>query len=170
MLNNVNIIDSYHISFNTYLIEPMNHGGKLYSRIYDQQGEFIVNKKPLFIVRKSCQVMGSNYNTARLVSKRFFGDEKHKLPIIISHDYGIPCVFFPLLSPTSPNNVWIGLHAITNIRRSKDFTEITLKNGKEVILQINYPSFCSQYVCAAMLQKFATTQRLIIQNELPFNI
>lgn len=168
MLEDVNVVNSYHISFNTYLIEPMEHGEKLYSRVYDKNGEIIVERKPLYIVRKSCYAMGSNYNAARMVAKRFFGKEKHKLPIIISHDYGIPCVFFPLLSPASPSNVWIGLHAIINIRRLKDFTEITLKNGKELVLQINYSSFCSQYVCATMLQKYAANQRLIIQNELPF--
>lgn len=165
-MEHTNIVDSYHVSFNTYLVEPIQHEDKLFSRVYDKSGEVIVSRKPLYIIRKSCLLMGSNYNAARETSKSFFGKEKHKLPIIISHDYGIPCVFFPLLSPTSPNNLWIGLHAITNIRRYNDCTEITLKNGKEIILHVHYSSFCSQYVSATMLQKYAKNQRLILQNEL----
>lgn len=168
MLENVNVVDAYHISFNTYLIEPIKHGDKLFSHIYDKNGEVIVERKPIYIVRKSCHDLGTNYNATRIVAKRFFGNEKHKLPIIIFHDFGIPCVFFPLLSPTSSNNIWIGLHAITNIRRHHDCTQITLKNGKEILLQLNFPSFCSQYVNATMLQKYATKQRSIIQNELSF--
>lgn len=168
MPENINVVDYYHLSFNSYLIEPVKHEDKLFSRVYDKTGEVIVGRKPIYIVRKSCQVMGNNYKAAREVSKRFFGKEKHKLPIIISHDYGIPCVFFPLLSPASPSNVWIGLHAVTNIRRSKDCTEITLKDGKELLLNVNYSSFCSQYVSASMLQKYATNERLIFQNEMPF--
>lgn len=165
MLKNRTFIESYRISFNTYLIMPIKHGEKLYSHVYDKNGEYIVERKPLYIVRKSCEVLGYNYNHAKNFSKSFFGKEKHKLPIIITHD-GIPNVFFPLFSPSSPNNIWIGLHAITNIRRHKEFTEITLIDGREKVLHINYASFCSQYVCATMLQKHASHQRIIIRNEL----
>lgn len=167
MSKRLNVVDSYHISFNTYLIEPIVHGDVIYSRVYDKSGIVTVSRKPIYIIRKSCILMGTNYRMARLLSKRFFGNEKHKVPIIISHDYGMPCVFFPLLSPTSPNNVWVGLHAIINIRRLKDSTEVTLKDGRELVLNLNYSSFCTQYVSASMLQKFGTNQRLILKNEVP---
>ncbi len=171
MFGNENIIDSYHISFNTYLIEPITKEGKLYSHVYDKGGEYVVGRKPLYIVRNSCNVLGSNYNNSMKMARIFFGKDKHKLPIVITHDFGIPNVFFPLFSPSSPNNMWIGLHGIANIRRLKEFTEITLKDGKELIIEINYASFCAQYVSATMLQKFASQQRLIIRNELnpPFD-
>ncbi|MDN4492252.1 competence protein ComK [Ureibacillus aquaedulcis] len=165
MLKNIILIESYRISFNTYLIMPIKNGEKLYCHVYDKNGEFIVERKPIYIVRKSCEILGYNYNHAKNFSKSFLGKAKHKLPIIITHD-GIPNVFFPLFSPTSPNNIWVGLHAITNIRRHKEFTEITLIDGKEFVLPINYASFCSQYVCATMLQKHASQQRIIIRNEL----
>ena len=168
MLENVTVIDSYHISFNTYLIVPTKHGEKLYSHVFDKHGEYVVERKPLYIVRNSCTVLGGNYNNSKRMAKCFFGKEKHKLPIVVTHDFGIPTVFFPLLSPSSPNNIWIGLHAIINIRRVNDLTEITLRDGKELVLQINYASFCSQYVCATMLQKYASHQRTLIRNELNF--
>ena len=166
MLKNSIVIDSYHISFNTYLIVPVKHGEKLYSHVYDKSGEYVVEQKPLYIVRNSCNVLGNNYNNAKKIAKCFLGKEKHKLPIVVTHDFGIPNVFFPLLSPSSSNNIWIGLHAITNIRRLKEFTEITLKNGTELVLPLNYASFCSQYVSATMLQKHVAHQRSTIRNEL----
>ncbi len=165
-MKNLKSIDSYHLSFNSYLIEPLEHGDKLYSRIYDKSGEVIVSRKPLYIIRKSCDLMGSRYNAAREVSKKFLGDGKHKLPIIIAYDYGVPLVFFPILSPTSPSNVWIGLHSIINIQPLKDRTKITLKDDREIILQLPQSSFNNQYVRATMLQKHASNQRLIIQNDL----
>lgn len=167
-METLNFVDSYYVSFDTYLIEPLKHGDKLFSRIYEKGGEVIVGRKPIYLIRKSCSLTGTNYKSARIMSKSFFGKEKHKLPVIISHDYGIPCVFFPLLSPASPNNVWVGLHAIINIRRHNDCTEITLKDGREMTLHVHYTSFCSQYVSASMLQKYASNQRLVIQSELPF--
>lgn len=166
MVENKNIINTYHISFNTYLIVPIKQGEKIHSQVYDGNGVHVVEQKPLYIVRNSCNVLGSNYNNAKNISKSFFGKEKHKLPIIITHDFGIPNVFFPLLSPSSPNNIWIGLHGIINIRRLKEFTEITLKDGRDLVLPINYSSFCSQYVCATMLQKYASNQRTTIRNEI----
>ncbi|KGR90535.1 hypothetical protein CD30_10705 [Ureibacillus massiliensis 4400831 = CIP 108448 = CCUG 49529] len=160
------IVDSYHLSFNSYLIKPIKKGEKLYSCVYDKSGEVIVSRKPLYIIRKSCILMGTSYTAAREVSKSFFGKEKHKLPIIIAYDYGIPLVFFPILSPASPNNVWVALHSIVNIQKADDCTLITLKDDREIKLQVHYTSFCTQYVCATMLQKYGSNQRLIIQNDL----
>ncbi|KGR80593.1 competence protein ComK [Ureibacillus manganicus] len=157
-------VNSYYLSFNSYLIEPIQHGDKLYSRVYDKSGEVVVSRKPLYIIRKSCDLMGSRYNAAREVSKNFLGPDKHKLPIIIAYDYGVPLVFFPILSPTSPSNVWVGLHSIINIQQDMDQTKITLKDDREIILQVPQSSFNNQYVRATMLQKHASNQRLIIQN------
>ncbi|SOC35010.1 competence protein ComK [Ureibacillus acetophenoni] len=159
-------VDSYYLSFNSYLIEPIEHGDKLYSRVYDKSGEVIVSRKPLYIIRKSCDLMGSKYNAAREFSKRFLGDSKHKLPVIIAYDYGVPLVFFPILSPTSSSNVWVGLHSIINIQSVNDQTKITLKDEREIILQLPQTSFNNQYVRATMLQKHASNKRLIIQNDL----
>lgn len=158
-------VDSYILSKNTYLVESIKHEDKLFSRVYDKTGEIIVRRKPLKLIRDTCKMMGGNYNSARSYSKSFFGNEKHKLPIIVSHNYGIPCVFFPLYSPTSPNNVWVGLHAIINIRKKNNTTVITLKDDREITLFVNYSSFCSQYVCATMLHKHFLNQRLILEQE-----
>ena len=154
------IVNTYHVTKDTYIIEPINHEGKPFTRIYDKSGEVIISKKPLSVIRDSCKNMGSSLKFAQQVSKEFFGEEKHKLPIIISFHFGLPFVVFPLLSPSSPNNIWIGLNGVSKIRRKNSQTEVTLKDGREFTLQINYASFCIQYVCAMLLFKHAQTKRL----------
>ncbi|CAM5190716.1 Competence protein ComK OS=Ureibacillus acetophenoni OX=614649 GN=SAMN05877842_101208 PE=4 SV=1 [Ureibacillus acetophenoni] len=167
-MKNLKSVNSYHLSFNSYLIEPIEHGDKLYSRVYDKSGEVIVSRKPLYIVRKSCELMGTKYNAAREYSKKLLGDGKHKYPVIIAYDYGVPLVFFPILSPSSPNNIWIGLHSMINTIPSptKDQITLVLKDDREITLQVPLATFNFQYVRASMLQKQASNQRLIIQNDL----
>lgn len=159
-------IDLYYITPNTYLIEPVEHNGKYHSIVYDKFGVFYVDKRPLRILNDTLKKLGTSYKAAIEFSKSFLGKEKHKLPIVMSYDQ--PYTFLPLLSPNSSKNIWIAQHAIINIRKCGDSTEITLKNDHEFILPLHYTSFCTQYVCATMLQKFAIKQREVIQRELDF--
>ncbi|MBB5150414.1 MULTISPECIES: competence protein ComK [Ureibacillus] len=158
------VIDWYYITPNTYLIEPVEHKGKHCSLVYDKFGIFYVDKKPLKLVGDTLKKLGTTYKASTDFSKRFFGKEKHKLPIVLSYDQ--PYAFFPLLSPYSSKNIWIAQHAIINIQKCEDSTIITLKNDYEITLPIHYPSFCTQYVCATMLLKFALKQREAIHKEL----
>lgn len=160
-------IDFYYITPNTYLIEPIERNGKYHSIVYDKHGMFFVNKRPFRILSDTLKKLGTTYKVANEFSKKFLGKEKHKVPIVMSYDQ--PYTFLPLLSPYSSKNIWIAQHAIINIRKCDDSsTEITLKNGCEFILPLHYTSFCAQYVCATMLQKFAIKQREVVQKELGF--
>lgn len=159
-------IDFYYITPNTYLIEPIEHNGKCYSIVYDRHGVFFVKKKPLRILNDTLKKLGTTYKAATNFSKKFLGKEKHKLPIVMSYDQ--PYTFLPLFSPHSSKNIWIAQHAIINIRKCNDTTVITLKNDCEFVLPLHYTSFCTQYVCATMLKKFAIKQREVVQKELGF--
>ncbi|QCR31552.1 competence protein ComK [Lysinibacillus sp. SGAir0095] len=161
---NVPVLKSYHITLDTYLIEPIMCGEKIYSYVYDKKGEFIVERKPFYIVRRSCDVLGYNYKSAIKFSKEFFGKDKHKLPILIAHD-GKPNILFPIYSPTSPNNIWVGLHGIANIGVNKHPSEITLLDGKEKTLPVSITSLNSQYVYATMLYKYSSQLKMMIQNK-----
>lgn len=160
------MMDWYYITPNTYLIEPIEYKGKPCSRVHDKFGIFYVDKKPLKLLNDTFKKLGTSYKAANDFSKRFFGKEKHKVPIVLSYDQ--PYTFFPLLSPYSSKNIWIAQHAIINIQKRGDSTFVTLKNDYETLLPIHYTSFCTQYVCATMLLKFALKQREMIQKELGF--
>lgn len=147
-----NVLGSYLMSFNTYYVEPVTHGHRVYSRVIDKHNEVIVAKKPLQIVRKSCTFLGTTYEATRMLSKEFFGNQ-HKLPIILTHDFGIPCVFIPTCSPKSDTNAWIGLHAIEHAQPYKNFTKVLLKNDDELIVPTQFASFSKQYMNGMMLHK-----------------
>lgn len=152
------VLGSYLMSFNTYYIEPTRHGHEIYSRVIDKHNEVIVALKPMQIVRKSCLFLGTTYEATRHLSKQFFGNQ-HKLPIILTHDFGIPCVFIPTCSPKSHANTWIGLHAIEEASPCKDGTKVLLKNDDELIVPATYSSFSKQFLNASMLHKHFTKVR-----------
>lgn len=156
--------DWYYITPNTYVVEPVEYNGKSCSRVYDKFEIFYIDKKPLKLLNDTFRKLGTTYKASMDFSKRFLGKGKHKVPIVLSYDQ--PYAFFPLLSPYSSKNIWIAQHAIINIQKCEDSTIITLKNDYEITLPIHYPSFCTQYVCATMLLKFALKQREAIHKEL----
>lgn len=152
MKNHANVLGSYLMSFNTYYVEPFIHENQVFSRVIDKHNEVIVAKKPIQIVRKSCSFLGTTYEATRLLSKEFFGNQ-HKLPIILTHDFGIPCVFIPTCSPKSDMNAWIGLHAIEQALPFKNGTKVLLKNGEELEISTQFNSFSKQYTNGTMLHK-----------------
>jgi len=163
-----NILGSYVMSFNTYYVEPVMHENRLYSRVIDKHNSVTVARKPLQIIRKSCLFLGTTYEATRTLSKQFFGNQ-HKLPIILTHDFGIPCVFIPTCSPKSDANIWIGLHAVEQALPYKDGTKILLINGEELILSTHYSSFSKQYMNATMLHKhFTKVRRNMLDHSVQF--
>ena len=158
MRKDIPVLDSYQIRLDTYLIAPFQDGEKIYSYVYDKSGEYIVKRKPLYIVRRSCKLLGYSYKSALQFSKDFFGKDKHKVPILLPHE-GIPNILFPLYSPSGTNNIWVGLHGIANVGDHKELLqEITLLDGKEKTLPVSKTSFDSQYLRAIKLFTHASLQ------------
>lgn len=93
-----NFVNGYLISFNTYLLQPIQHDSKVFTHVIDKHNELIVTRKPMHVLRKSCLSLGSTYEAAKQSAKRFFGNQ-HKLPIVVAFDYGYPCIFLPTFSP-----------------------------------------------------------------------
>ncbi|GLC87780.1 competence protein ComK [Lysinibacillus piscis] len=153
-----NYANGYLMSFNTYLLEPVPHGSKTFTRVIDKHNELIITRKPMHILRKSCISLGTTYEAAKYSAKRFFGNQ-HKLPIVVAYDYGFPCIFLPTYSPNSIHNIWIGLHAIINIKPSKLGCIVTLKNNQDIELPIQYASISKQFVNASMLYKHYMNER-----------
>lgn len=159
-----NILGSYIMSFNTFYLEPFKKDNRIYSRIIDKHNEIIVSQKPMYVIRKSCLFLGTNYEATRSLSKQFFGNQ-HKLPIILTHDFGIPCIFIPIFSARSDLNAWIGLHAIEQAMPFQNGTKVILKNGEELMLSTQYGAFSKQFVNAFMLKKhFLKVRRALIED------
>lgn len=66
-----NYVNGYLMSFNTYLLEPIQHESKIFTRVIDKHNELIVTRKPLHVLRKSCISLGTTYEAAKHSAKRF---------------------------------------------------------------------------------------------------
>lgn len=159
MTNEPFFVPSYIVSSTTFLLRPHISHDKIHTIIYDKQGKIMFADKPLKIIRSTCRMHGTTFTAIQRKAKLFFGNARHKLPILLTTDYGNPCIFFPLFSPHSPNNAWINLHAITNIKEVGEETIVTLSISTEVTLPIHYKSFNQQYVRAMMYYKYLVHQR-----------
>lgn len=163
-----NYINVYLMSFNTYLLQPVKHESKIFTRVIDKHNELIVTRKPMHVLRKSCISLGTTYEAAKQSAKRFFGNQ-HKLPIVVAYDFGYPCIFLPTYSPNSVQNMWIGLHAISNITPSEIGCVVTLKNDKRIELPIKYASISKQFVNASMLYKHYMDERKQLTYNTPYD-
>ncbi|MGE7090226.1 competence protein ComK [Lysinibacillus sp. NPDC048646] len=163
-----NYVNGYLMSFNTYLLQPIQHDSKIFTRVIDKHNELIVTRKPMHVLRKSCLSLGTTYEAAKYSAKRFFGNQ-HKLPIVVAYDYGFPCIFLPTYSPNSIHNTWIGLHAISNIIPNEIGCIVTLKNGMHIELTITYASISKQFVNASMLYKHYMGERKQLSQDAPYH-
>lgn len=157
---------AYLISFDTLLITPTQHEGQLVSQIIDKNFETVVLRKPIYLIRKTCLTLGMSYEMARKNAKSFFTNQ-HKLPIVIAHHYGMPCIFFPTLSPSSPHNSWVGLHAVKRIDPIGEGCMLTLITNQRITLDVSYTTMLKQYANATLLYRhFKKEQQVLVHESL----
>ncbi|WP_339175284.1 competence protein ComK [Solibacillus sp. FSL R5-0691] len=159
MISNLTQKTNYIISNSTFCLQSYQQRDKIHTAILDKYGQSTSPYKPLKIIRDTCRLHGSSYDASKYQARRFFGENKHKLPIMVAYDFGDPCILFPLFSPFSPQNVWLSLNPIINISEDGDKTLVTFVDNTEVSLDINMKSFNQQYVRAAMYYKYLLLQR-----------
>ena len=159
MTSNIPQNSNYIISNSTFCLSSYEYRDKIHTVILDKYGKVSSPYKPLKLIRNTCRLHGSSYEASKYQARRFFGENKHKLPVMVAYDFGEPCILFPLFSPYSPQNIWIALNSIINISEAGDKTRVTFLNGTEVHFAIHMKSFNQQYVRAAMFYKHLLLQR-----------
>ena len=102
---------NYLVSFNTIALVPIWIENNLYTRVIENHIEFLVKMKPSAIIKKSLIFYGNSYKLATFFSRESIG-HLHKLPLMISHDFGVPLIMMPTLSAESEGNIWISFPAI----------------------------------------------------------
>lgn len=157
----------YILSFSTYALIPHKKGHRLCTKVIDKRGTVILQRKPMYFVQSSCRALGTRYEAARAIAKAFFVNQ-HKVPIAIAQDFGVPCIFFPIFSPSSDQNYWLALHAIVHIEPHPDGCIITLKNEEQLVIPLRHTAFAKQYANATLLYKFYKTRRQEIILDAPF--
>ena len=153
------IAGDYIISFDTLMLQPTITNNKIATRIIERNGEFVVPRKPLHIVKKSCSFYGGSLINSTNIAKLALG-KRHKAPIIIAHDFGIPYIFLPTMSPNSELNAWVSYHAIENIEPDNLNSIIHLDNGTSQQVKVSATTMYRQFAFAAILEKaFLKKQR-----------
>ncbi|MFJ8066048.1 competence protein ComK [Psychrobacillus sp. NPDC096426] len=123
---------SFLVSFDTAVLQPIVINNKVFTKAISYSGESkIIGKKPYDIVRYSCSYYGSTFQQSTKLSKEAIGNYL-KLPILIAHDFGSPCILIPILSPKSDLNTWFSLGAIESFYPSEGGCTIVLANGQMI--------------------------------------
>lgn len=124
--------NSFFISFETAVLQPIVVNNMVFTKVTNFSGETkIINKKPFDIVRHSCSFYGSSFQHTVRLSRDAIGNYL-KLPILIAHDFGNPCILLPILSPKSDLNVWFSFKAISSFYPSEDGCVVVLSNGQTI--------------------------------------
>ncbi|WP_166462426.1 competence protein ComK [Psychrobacillus vulpis] len=142
---------SFLVSFETAVLQPIQMNNKIFTKVTNISGETtIIGRKPYDIVRQSCSYYGSSFQQSVKLSKEALGNY-HKLPTIIAHDYGNPCILIPTLSPKSDLNVWFSYRTIQSFHSSEEGCVVVLTNGHSVLINSSAATISRQIAFANML-------------------
>ncbi|MEK3976273.1 competence protein ComK [Psychrobacillus sp. FSL K6-2684] len=139
------------MSFETASLQPLVVNNKVYTKVINFSGEsFIVSKKPYEIVRYSCAFYGSSFQHAVNLSRETIGNY-FKLPIVLAHDYGSPCILLPILSPKSDLNIWFSFQAIEAFYPTQKGSTIVLPNGDTIDVPVSTNTISRQIAYSNIL-------------------
>ena len=147
---NKNNISTHVISYKSLVLEPFYFESRLGTRIYEGDQIFTVPWKPLHSVFRSCRHYGTSYKSARNNAMTFLHN-RHKLPIVVAYDNGLPLVAIPMMSPKSDLNTWVLFHAIINFEETGNGCLIYLKYNKSIELDVSLATLQRQISLATVL-------------------
>ncbi|WP_281357893.1 competence protein ComK [Sporosarcina jiandibaonis] len=142
----------YIVSLKTLVLEPVFVESRLMCRAIEEDKILTYSHSPLHSIRNSCRHYGHSFENAMEVAKKFLR-KLHKPPIIVAYNYGGPIPFFPTLSPNAPDNIWIALHAVANVRSLNNACIIHLINGDEIKVNVSASTIYRQVALANWLEK-----------------
>lgn len=162
LTENAIFVDEYEINPYTLAILPHYEDGKLYSRIIEADQEYICPMKPTDIVKRTCELFGSDYDGRRCATRSMTG-YTHKAPIEIEKTFSI--FVFPTTSPERDECIWVSAMQVDKHEKfSSTEVIVTFTNRKQLIIPVSYGTFETQVARSAILkskldQKIAETRR-----------
>ena len=151
MEKKISATTNYVVSFNTVALVPIWIENRLYTRVIENNIEFIVKMKPSAIIKKSLIFYGNSYKHATFFSRESIGP-LHKVPLIISHDFGVPLIMMPTLSAESEGNIWISFAAIDSYSiNSHNQCLVHFTNSQILPVNVSYTTMCRQFVLSHFL-------------------
>ncbi len=143
----------YIITTNTLILQTVRKENRLNTLIIEKDKQFLHPRKSIHLVRSSCHHYGTTLKVATNFAREIL-NSRHKVPIVIAVDHGIPLIMIPTLSATSEQNIWIAFHAITNFRPCEaGYTMIELTNNYRIKIQTSETTIQRQIALAYLLQR-----------------
>jgi len=144
---------NYTVSFNTIALVPIWIENKLYTRVIENHTEFLVKMRPSAIIKKSLAFYGNSYKQATFFSRQSLG-RLHKLPLMISHDFGVPLIMMPTLSAESEGSIWISFSSIDLYSiNSHNQCVVHFTNSQALPVNVSHSTMCRQFVLSQFLSK-----------------
>lgn len=144
----------YEINEGTLAILPNEVG---YSKVLEEDNEYVIEEKPYKIMDFSCQYFGSSYQGREQGSQNVLGTSRYKVPVIVEESRNI--IFFPTISPASSDCSWISLGQIQKYEKVGQSTKIIFKNNKEILIPISYRSIENQILRATRLESIMRSRK-----------
>lgn len=144
----------YEINEGTLAVLPKEKG---YSKILEDENEYVVEERPYKILDSSCQYFGSSYEGREQGSQHVLGSSRYKVPVVVEETRNI--IFFPTISPAHSDCSWISLGQIKHYEKKGQDTKIIFKNNKEIILPISYRSIENQILRATRLESIMRSRK-----------
>ena len=155
----MNELDNYEINSDTLVILPIE---KNKSKVYEVEGEFIVNKSSLKIIEDSCLFFGSSYEGRKEGTKSLIGIEM-KVPIIIEDSRNI--IFFPTSSCIRESSIWISYQNLVKYVKNNTFsTVLFFQNNKQIEVECKYNLVDNQIIRCIKLEKIILNRKNWLNN------
>ncbi|WP_413302188.1 competence protein ComK [Bacillus sp. 1P10SD] len=136
------IIEEYEANSCTMSIQPVEYGSKIYSLIYETDGEFLSPFKPFEIIKHSCEFYGSDYQSRRRLTKDLTNFTR-KAPLVVEPINDI--FFFPTASPESSVCMWFSPSLIENYWPAPGVkTKVLFLNKQTLLFDVPYITFNKQ--------------------------
>lgn len=153
-------MNHYEINTETLLIVPIEKGK---SKVYELNGEYVVNMSSLAIIKNSCLFFGSSYEGRSEGTKALIGIEM-KVPIVIEDSRNI--IFFPTSSCIHKNSVWISHQNLINYVKINEFsTVLYFRDNKSVRVDVKYNLVDNQVTRCVKLEVLLAKRRKFLTNE-----
>lgn len=149
------LIEDYEINSSTQAIVPLDENKTM---IYEEEGEYIVDKSSNDIINYNCNFYGSSYD-GRCEGTRSLLGIKSKLPIIIEESRNI--IFFPTTSIRRKQSTWIALNKINSYHKNEKNSFIIFTDGRKIDFDISFFSLENQYCRAIMLKSKLDDRKLL---------
>lgn len=153
-------MNSYEINAETLLIIPFEEEK---SKVYEYDGEYIVNMVPLDIVKNSCLFFGCSFEGRKEAVKKILGIDM-KVPILVEDSKSI--IFFPVTNCIKENSIWVSYQNLLKYSKKDKFSTILYFRDNRVFnIDEKYNLVDNQVIRCIKLEKLLVKRKNFIKNE-----